>query len=187
MPKSRVIVLAGPTAVGKTAISLKLARELGCEIISADSMQIYKGMDIGTAKITKEEMGDIRHHLIDVVNPGENFDVFQYQEMAKNKIQEIISRGNIPLITGGTGFYIQALLYDINFTEESSDKSYRSELQELVDTGRGQELYEKLLCVDKEYAGTVHPNNYKRIIRALDYYNNTGEKFSSHNEEQSKN
>ena len=176
----KIIIISGPTAVGKTNISINLAKRINGEIISADSMQVYKGMDIGSAKITKEEMCGIEHHLIDILEPHENFDVSIFQKLAKDAIEEIASRGKVPIIVGGTAFYIQALLYGIDFTEENHDTSFREYLN-----GKSEdELYDCLKRVDPEYAVTTHKNNKKRVVRALEYNHFTGKKFSDYNKEQ---
>lgn len=179
------IILAGPTAVGKTALSIRLAKAAGAEIISADSMQVYRHMDIGSAKITKEEMAGVPHYLVDVLEPEEEFNVVRFQQMAKVAAHEIWERGKIPLVVGGTGFYIQALLYDIDFTENDGDESYRRELEQRAVSEQGaSELYEMLKTADPGSAREIHPHNIKRIIRALEFYHQTGEKMSEHNEKQ---
>ena len=162
--KKPLIVLTGPTAVGKTALSIQLARRIGGEIISADSMQVYRHMDIGTAKIRLEEMDGVPHHLIDILEPTEDFNVVRFQALARAAAEDIYSRGKIPIVAGGTGFYIQALLNDIDFTQ--------------ID----EVLHERLRAVDPESAEAIHANNVKRVIRALEYYEQTGEKISAHNE-----
>ena len=183
MTKKPLIILAGPTAVGKTALSIRLAKETGAEIISADSMQVYRGMDIGSAKITKEEMAGVPHYLVDVLEPEEDFNVVRFQNMAKDAAAEIWSKGKIPLVVGGTGFYIQALLYDIDFTENDGDESYRRELEKKASDEQGAlELYEMLRNTDPKSAQEIHPRNIKRIIRALEFYRQTGKKISEHNE-----
>ena len=185
MTKKPLIILAGPTAVGKTALSIRLAKETGAEIISADSMQVYRGMDIGSAKITKEEMAGVPHYLVDVLEPEEDFNVVRFQNMAKDAAAEIWSKGKIPLVVGGTGFYIQALLYDIDFTENDGDESYRRELEKKASDEQGAlELYEMLRNTDPKSAQEIHPRNIKRIIRALEFYRQTGKKISEHNETQ---
>lgn len=176
----KIVIISGPTAVGKTSISISLAHKLNGEIISADSMQVYRGMDIGSAKITSEEMDGIAHHLIDILDPDENFDVALFQKLATEAIDDICSRGKTPIIVGGTAFYIQALLYGINFTEEEHDDSFRKELNEKSEI----ELFEMLKKQDNEYAATTHMNNKKRVIRALEYIHFTGRKFSEYNKEQ---
>ena len=185
MTKKPLIILAGPTAVGKTALSIRLAKETGAEIISADSMQVYRGMDIGSAKITKEEMAGVPHYLVDVLEPEEDFNIVRFQNMAKDAAAEIWSKGKIPLVVGGTGFYIQALLYDIDFTENDGDESYRRELEKKASDEQGAlELYEMLRNTDPKSAQEIHPRNIKRIIRALEFYRQTGKKISEHNETQ---
>lgn len=179
---NKVIILSGPTAVGKTDISIKLAKRINGEIISADSVQVYKGLDIGSAKITENEMGGVKHYLIDCLSPFDNFDVSVFKEMAKTAAAKIHSEGKIPIIVGGTAFYIQAFLYDINFNEEDHDDSYRKEL----DAYSNEYLYEQLKTIDPDYASTVHMNNKKRVIRALEYNHFTGKLFSAYNDEQSK-
>lgn len=179
--KKPLIILAGPTAVGKTSLSICLAKAIGGEIISADSMQVYRRMDIGSAKIRKEEMEGIPHYLIDVLEPEEDFNVVTFQHMAKEALREIYSKGRIPIVAGGTGFYIQALLYDIDFTEEDDNGKIRRELEELAEKEGPGCLYEMLKEVDPESAESIHENNVKRVIRALEYYRQTGEKLSVHN------
>ncbi len=180
--KKPLIILTGPTAAGKTALSVELAKQIGGEIISADSMQVYRGMDIGSAKVTPEEMQGVPHHLIDVLEPSEEFNVYTFQQMAKAAMEQIYERGHIPIVVGGTGFYIQALLYDIDFTEEESDTAYRKELEEFARTHGAKALYEKLQQVDPLSAEIIHENNEKRVIRALEYFYLTGEPISKHNE-----
>lgn len=170
--------------MGKTDLSISLAKAVGGEIISADSMQVYKKMNIGTAKITPEEMDDVPHHLIDVLDPRSDFNVFLFKELALKAMDEIYERGHIPILTGGTGFYIQSVIYDIDFSEETGDKEYRTYLQSLADEKGGEVLYEMLKEVDPEAAEEIHSNNIKRVIRALEYHHFTGEKISTHNKEQ---
>lgn len=184
MDKRPLIVLTGPTAAGKTELSLRVAEQYGCEIISADSMQVYKYMDIGSAKIGADEMRGIRHHLIDVLMPEEEFSVYRFVQMAKQAIDEIYSRGKIPLVVGGTGFYIHALLYDAEFTEENSDNELRTRLEALAEEIGPEALHERLREVDPESAGIIHPNNVKRVIRALEFYEQNNRPISQHNEEQ---
>ena len=185
MDRKPLIILAGPTAVGKTSLSIRLAKETGGEIISADSMQVYRHMDIGSAKITKEEMEGVPHYLVDVLEPEEEFNVVRFQQMAKEAAERIWEKGKIPLVVGGTGFYIQALLYDIVFTENDGDESYRSQLEQKASDEEGaSELYEMLKTVDPKAAQEIHPRNIKRIIRALEFYHQTGKKISEHNETQ---
>ena len=182
--KKPLIVLTGPTAVGKTSLSIRLAQNVGGEIISADSMQIYKKMNIGTAKLTQEEMEGVPHYLVDELDPKEEFNVVVFQQMAKKAMEQIYANGHIPIIVGGTGFYIQALLYDIDFSEHESEETYRQELVALEKQNGKEYLYEMLKAADPEYAASVHSNNVKRVIRALEYHHETGKKLSEHNAEQ---
>lgn len=176
-----LIILTGPTAVGKTELSIALAKSIGGEIISADSMQVYKFMDIGTAKIRPDEMQGVPHHLIDILEPDVAFNVAMFKELAKAAVEEIYSRGHIPIVVGGTGFYIQALLYDIDFSEEDSNVPIRKELEDIVKEKGAEYLHELLREVDPESAEQIHANNVKRVIRALEYYRMHGEKISVHN------
>lgn len=179
--KQPLIIIGGPTACGKTAMSILLAKKIDGEIISADSMQVYRGMDIGTAKVTKEEADGVPHHLIDILEPDEPYNVMVFQQKAKQAIQEISARGKIPIVVGGTGFYINALLYDNAFTETQGDDSFRQACYAQAQAEGADVLYQKLLSIDPEYAKTTHANNVKRVTRALEYYHLTGEKFSAHN------
>ena len=179
--KPPLIVLTGPTAVGKTKLSIALAKAVGGEIISADSMQVYQRMDIGSAKITKQEMQGVRHHLIDVLEPWEEFNVVVFQKLCKECLKDIYERGRIPILTGGTGFYIQAVLRDIDFTENKDNSEYRFQLEELAKEKGAQYLHEMLRQVDAVSAQAIHANNVKRMIRALEYYQLTGERISEHN------
>ena len=178
---NKLIVLTGPTAVGKTDLSIKLAKAVNGEIISADSIQVYKDMNIGSAKITEDEMQGVRHHLIDVLSPEENFNVVTFKNMADKAIKEIYERGHIPIITGGTGFYIQAVLNDIDF-KENEDDGYRAYLENLVKEKGELYLHDMLKEVDEKSAEAIHFNNVKKVIRALEYHHQTGEKISEHNE-----
>ena len=180
----KLVILTGPTAVGKSKLSIELAKRIGGEIISADSMQVYKYMNIGTDKISPEKMGGVPHHLIDFLEPTEDFNVFMFQKLVKEKIEEIASRGKIPILVGGTGFYIQAVLYDIDFTETDEDETYRHELEERVKIEGVHALHEELKDIDPVSYETIHENNSKRVIRALEYYKKTGRPISEHNEEQ---
>ena len=182
--KKPLIILTGPTAVGKTKASIGLAHAVNGEIISADSMQVYKEMDIGSAKIRKEEMDGVRHYLIDALDPDEEFHVVKFQQMAKQAMEEIYAKGKIPIVVGGTGFYIQALLYDIDFTENEEDTAYRTELERLAEEKGADFLHEMLKKVDEKSAQDIHKNNVKRVIRALEFYKQTGKKISEHNEEE---
>lgn len=183
--KLPLVVLTGPTAVGKTSLSIRLAHEINAEIISADSMQVYRRMDIGTAKIREEEMKGVLHHMIDILEPKEEFNVTMFVSMAAELVKNITSRGHIPLITGGTGFYIQALLKNVIFTEEKDDNSIRSQLMEFAKINGAEALHNMLCKIDAEYAKEVHPNNIKRVVRAIEYFRQTGEKFSEHNKRES--
>lgn len=182
--KQKLVILTGPTAVGKSKLSIELAKRIGGEIISADSMQVYKYMNIGTDKISKEKMGGVPHHLIDFLEPTEDFNVFMFQKLVKEKIAEIAERGNVPALVGGTGFYIQAVLYDIDFTETDEDDKVRTLLEERAAKEGAHVLFEQLKQVDPESADIIHENNVKRVIRALEYYEKTGKPISEHNREQ---
>lgn len=180
--KEPLIILTGPTAVGKTRLSVELAKQIGGEIISADSMQVYRNMDIGSAKVTKEEMQGVAHYLIDELDPQEEFHVVKFQEYAKRYIRRILEKGRIPILVGGTGFYIQSVLYDIDFTENGGDLSYRASLQTIAREKGAQALHAMLAAVDPDSAALIHANNIKRVIRALEFYHETGEQISKHNE-----
>ena len=184
--KQPLIILTGPTAVGKTSLSIRLAKAVDGEIISADSMQIYKHMDIGSAKVTKEEMDGVPHHLIDLLEPWEECNVVTFQQLAKTALEEIASRGRVPIVAGGTGFYIQALLYDIDCKDNEEGGAIRQELEAEAEEKGGAYLHGLLEEVDPESARAIHPNNLKRVIRALEYYRQTGETISAHNEEERK-
>ena len=180
--KPMLIVVAGPTASGKSAAAVELARMIDGEIISADSMQVYRYMDIGSAKITKEEMMGVPHYLIDVADPTEEFDVVRYAHKAKAAISDIVYRGKIPILCGGTGFYIQAVTRDIDFSETGSLPKYREELTDYAAQHGNAALHEQLKNIDPVSYETIHPNNLKRVIRALEYYKETGMTISAHNE-----
>ena len=182
--KKPMIILTGPTAVGKTDLSIQLAKAINGEIISADSMQVYRHMDIGSAKVTPEEMDGVPHHLIDVLEPEEEFNVVVFQKLAKEALTGIYERGHIPIIVGGTGFYIQALLYDIDFTENDGDTAIRRELEKLAQTQGAGCLHQMLQEIDPESAAAIHQNNVKRVIRAIEFYRKTGKKISLHNEQE---
>ena len=182
--KQPLIILTGPTASGKTALSVELAKRIGGEIISADSMQVYRHMDVGSAKVTVEEMDGVPHHLINVLEPQDSFNVVTFQEMAKEAMQKICSNGHIPIVAGGTGFYIQALLYDIDFTDNDGDMEYRHQLEELANEQSAEVLHAMLREVDPPSAEAIHANNVKRVIRALEFYKKTGQRISDHNEEE---
>lgn len=180
--KNSLVVIAGPTACGKTASSILLAKKINGEIISADSMQVYKYMDIGTAKIKKEEMQGIKHYLIDEFYPDEDFSIAIFKEKAKNYIQEIHSKGKIPILVGGTGFYINSVIYDNDFTKTIKDETYRNELFNISKEKGNDYLHNMLLEVDLLSAQNIHKNNVKKVIRALEYFKLTGQKISEHNE-----
>ncbi len=184
MKKKPLIILTGPTAVGKTKASIGLSKAIGGEIISADSMQVYKHMDIGSAKIKPEEMQGVPHYLVDVLEPDEEFHVVKFQQMAKKAMDGIYAKGKIPVIVGGTGFYIQALLYDIDFNEHKSDSSYREHLEQVAKQDGAAVLHDMLKKVDAKSAEEIHMNNVKRVIRALEFYEQTGQKISEHNEKE---
>lgn len=185
MDKKPLIILTGPTAVGKTALSIRLAKAVNGEIISADSMQVYKGMDIGSAKIMPEEMDGIKHHLIDVLEPSEEFNIVKFQELSKIAMDEIYVKGKIPIIAGGTGFYIQSVLYDIDFEENDNNKEYRTYLEKMAaEDGGIHTLYAMLKEKDPKSAKIIHENNVKRVIRALEFFEETGTPISEHNQEQ---
>lgn len=184
MKEKPLVVLTGPTAVGKTKLSIALAKAIGGEIISADSMQVYKYMNIGSAKIKPEEMQGVPHYMIDCLEPTEDFNVVIFQKLAKEYMDIIYSHGNIPILVGGTGFYIQAVLYDIDFTDNGEDMSYRISLEQLVSTYGNEYLHDMLEKIDPESAKLIHANNVKRVIRALEYYQKTGTKISLHNEKE---
>lgn len=184
MTKNKLIILAGPTASGKTSVSIDLAKRLGGEIISADSMQVYKYMDVGTAKISVEEMQGVKHHLTDVLDPKEDFNIVKFQNMVKCSIEEIVKNGHIPILVGGTGFYIQSVIYDIDFNNEDDNSSVRKKLEEEYDTLGADFMHEKLKKIDIVSAQNIHKNNKKRIIRAIEYFLINNEPISSHNEVQ---
>ena len=182
--KKPLIVLTGPTAVGKTKLSIALAKAVNGEIISADSMQVYRYMDVGSAKITPDEMDGVPHHLVDVLDPTEDFNIVLFQQLAKKSMEEIYSKGRIPILVGGTGFYIQALTRDIDFTQSEQDDSYRKELEALAAEKGNTFLHDMLASVDPKSAEDIHENNVKRVIRALEFYKQNGTRISEHNEEQ---
>ncbi|MEH7504818.1 tRNA (adenosine(37)-N6)-dimethylallyltransferase MiaA [Neobacillus drentensis] len=172
--KQKLLVIIGPTAVGKTKLSIEMAKRYNGEIISGDSMQIYRGMDIGTAKIKKDEMEGIAHYLIDIKEPFENFSVAEFQHLVRAKIGEIAKNGKLPIIVGGTGLYIQSVIYDYQFSDVPGDESYRLMLEERVEKIGNEALYKELLEVDPGSASQIHQNNVRRVIRALEIFHLTG-------------
>lgn len=182
--KRPMVILTGPTAVGKTALSIELAKKINGSIISADSMQVYRHMDIGSAKVMPEEMDGVRHYLIDEFDPDEEFHVVKFVERAKEHLEEIYAEGKIPIIAGGTGFYIQALLYNIDFTEQECDEAYRTSLEQLATEKGVGYLHDMLREVDPASADAIHANNIKRVIRALEFYHLSGKRISEHNEKE---
>lgn len=184
--KEKLLVLIGPTAVGKTKLSIELAKKFNGEIISGDSMQIYRGMDIGTAKIEPDEMEGIPHHLLDIRNPDESFSVAEFQELVRAKISDIHSRGKLPMLVGGTGLYIQSVIYDYQFSDAFSDEAFRSSLEEKAQQNGNEYVHELLRQVDPESAERIHPNNLRRVIRAVEVFHITGKTMSEYQEEQEK-
>ncbi|MDE6968341.1 MAG: tRNA (adenosine(37)-N6)-dimethylallyltransferase MiaA, partial [Eubacterium sp.] len=180
--KKPLIILTGPTAVGKTELSVRLAKQVNGAIISADSMQVYRYMDVGSAKITNEQMQGVRHYLIDEFFPDEEFNVVRFKQYATAYMQEIYDNGQIPILAGGTGFYIQAVLYDVDFSTQDTDDQYRKELELLADKNGVQYLHDRLKQVDPVSAQIIHANNKKRVIRALEFFKLTGTRISEHNE-----
>ena len=185
--KKPLIILTGPTAVGKTELSVRLAKAINGEIISADSIQVYKYMDIGSAKVMPDEMDGITHYMIDELYPDEEFNIFYFKEKAKEYVDKIYAKGKIPIIAGGTGFYIQALLYDIDFSSESSEEkdAIRKELEDIYEKNGATYLHNMLREIDPESAAIIHENNVKRVIRAIEFYKLSGTKISWHNEQES--
>ena len=177
-----LIILTGPTAAGKTDLSVRLAQMCGGEVISADSMQVYRRMNIGTAKASREEMQGIPHHLIDICEPWEDYNVVRFREQAKTAADEIRSRGHVPIVVGGTGFYIQALLYDIDFEEEPEENTLRAELlKEAAEEGGARRLHESLLAFDPDSYAAIPEGNVRRVVRAVEFYRNNGYPISEHN------
>ena len=179
--KNKLIIIAGPTAVGKTDLSINLAKKINGEIISADSMQIYKHMDIGSAKISKEEMNGVPHHLIDIIEPSVKFSASNFKDLAKEAADSILFKGKIPIIAGGTGLYINALTCNMDFTEAESDEEYRNYLDKLAEENGNEYIHEMLKHIDPLSYKEIHFNNRKRVIRALEVYKLTGRPFSSFN------
>ncbi|AWP36834.1 tRNA (adenosine(37)-N6)-dimethylallyltransferase MiaA [Heyndrickxia coagulans] len=184
MAKQKLIVLIGPTASGKTALSIRLAKKFNAEIISGDSMQVYRGMDIGTAKITQVEMEGIPHHLIDIKNPDESFSVAEFQQLVREKISDIASRGKLPMIVGGTGLYIQSVLYDYRFSDIAGDPAYRAELEKIARREGPGLLYKLLEKTDPESAAKIHPHNVRRVIRALEVCHFSGRTMQDYKKQQ---
>ena len=185
--KRPLVILAGPTAVGKTSVSVELAKALNGECVSADSVQVYRGLDIGSAKVTEAEMQGIPHHLIDVIDPSVNYDVSVFQKMAAEALERIYEKGKLPILVGGTGFYIQALLYGIDFSEEPDEKQQviRQQLEkEALEEGGPDRLYTRLQAVDPLSTEKIHAHNVRRVIRALEYYMLHGKPISAHNAEE---
>lgn len=180
--KENLFILIGPTAIGKTALSIDLAKKFNGEIISADSMQIYKYMDIGTAKVTKDEMEGVPHHLIDFIYPDEEYTVSNYQRDASRLIEDINSRNKLPIVVGGTGLYINSLVYNLNFAKVPPDEEYRLELENLADRHGDAYIYDRLRHIDIKSSNSISENDRKRIIRALEVYRVTGKTMSEHNE-----
>lgn len=176
--KQKLLVIIGPTAVGKTKLSIELAKQLNGEIISGDSMQIYRGMDIGTAKIKEDEMEGIPHHLIDIKDPSENFSVAEFQDLVRTKINEISKKGKLPIIVGGTGLYIQSVIFDYQFSEAPADENFRNSLEQKAKMVGNEQLHKELAEVDPDSADVIHPNNIRRVIRALEVYHCTGKTMS---------
>ena len=186
MTKDKLIILAGPTASGKTSVSIDLAKRIGGEIISADSMQVYRGMDVGTAKIKADEMQGVKHYLINVLDPTEDFNIVKFQDMVKYSIEEIKRNGHTPILVGGTGFYIQSVIYDIDFDTQDDNGDIRKALEEEYDKMGADFMYEKLKKIDSVSAENIHKNNKKRIIRAIEYFLINNALISAHNESQRK-
>ncbi|KIL44988.1 tRNA (adenosine(37)-N6)-dimethylallyltransferase MiaA [Jeotgalibacillus soli] len=174
MVKKQVIAIIGPTAVGKTAASIAIAKQLNGEIINGDAMQVYRELDIGTAKIRPEEMEGIPHHLFDIKEPDESFSVAEFQQLVREKIEEISARGHVPIIVGGTGLYVQSVLFDYQFSDEGKNESLRLSLEHQVEKQGIMPLYEELHLIDPAAAQSIHPNNERRVIRALEVYHTTG-------------
>lgn len=179
--KKPLVIIGGPTACGKTALSIQLAKTINGEIISADSMQVYRHMDIGTAKVTAEEAEGVPHYLVDALDPEEEYNVMIFQKKAKAYMEEIWAKGKIPILVGGTGFYVNALLYDADFTETETDTTFREACYQQAEEEGAEALFARLVEVDPDYAKNIHANNVKRVTRALEYHHQTGEKFSHHN------
>lgn len=182
----KILVVTGPTATGKTALSVELAKKLGGEIVSADSMQIYRGMDIGTAKVTKAEMQNIPHHMIDIADPSEDYSVSRYVEEADAAVRGILSRGRLPIVAGGTNLYIDSLIAGLDFAEKAEDAALRKSLNKQYDDMGGEAMLEHLRGFDPERAAKLHPADKRRIVRAVEIYILTGETITRHDEETKK-
>ena len=182
--KKPLIILTGPTAVGKTDLSIKLAKAVNGEIISADSMQVYQYMDIGSAKIRPEEMDGVPHYLVDVLDPAEEFHIVKFQEMAKAAMEKIYAKGHIPILVGGTGFYIQAIVKDIDFTENEENHEVRARWELYAKENGAEALHAELEKIDPKSAEDIPAGNVKRVVRALEFYELSGKRISEHNEEQ---
>lgn len=182
----KILVVTGPTATGKTALSVELAKKLGGEIVSADSMQIYRGMDIGTAKVTKAEMQNIPHHMIDIADPSEDYSVSRYIEEADAAVRGILSRGRLPIVAGGTNLYIDSLIAGLDFAEKAEDAALRESLNKQYDDIGGEAMLEHLRGFDPERAAKLHPADKRRIVRAVEIYILTGETITRHDEETKK-
>lgn len=182
----KVIAIVGPTAVGKTDLSIRLAKRFQAEIISGDSMQIYRGMDIGTGKITEKEKEGIPHYMLDIRDPNEAFSVAEFKRLVQAYIKDINGRHRLPLIVGGTGLYIQSVLYDYDFSKRKRNPALTEKLEAIVKKEGIQPLYDKLRRVDPEQADKIHPNNYRRVIRALEVYETTGLTMSEYHRRQAK-
>ncbi|MFB1049493.1 tRNA (adenosine(37)-N6)-dimethylallyltransferase MiaA [Paraliobacillus sp. JSM ZJ581] len=182
--KQKVVTVVGPTGVGKTSLSIEIAKTFDGEIISGDSMQIYQGMDVGTAKITEEEQQGINHYMLDIISPEQTFSVVDFQQMVRKHIDAISNRKKLPIIVGGTGLYIQAALYNYQFTDNKRDETYQKELEKEVEQKGAYALYQRLKEVDPKQAEKIHPNNVRRVIRSLEVYERTGKSMATYHEKQ---
>lgn len=184
--KPKLLVLVGPTAIGKSELSLKIAEAFSCEIISGDSMQVYRGMDIGTAKVSQQDQQRIPHHLIDICSPEQAFTVSEYQDKVRSTIDDIIQRGRLPFIVGGTGLYIESVCYDFHFSEAAMDEDFRNEQVQLAADQGKEFVHQKLQHIDPESAKKLHPNDFRRVVRALEIFHLTGTTQSELNRRQKK-
>ncbi|WP_377892184.1 tRNA (adenosine(37)-N6)-dimethylallyltransferase MiaA [Alkalihalobacillus sp. R86527] len=187
MAKQKLVTVLGPTAVGKTKTSIELAKALNGEVISGDSMQIYRGMDIGTAKVTESEMEGIPHHLIDIKDPTESFSAAEFQKLATNLVHDINERGKVPIIAGGTGLYVKAVTHQYSFSEVKEDEGYRKQLEKIADEEGPVVFHARLKEIDPISYESIHPNNIRRVIRALEVYHVTGEPVSASKDSQPEN